>query len=106
MGARAAVDVGVEGAGGHRAQVEGDCAVGPELLPAEPPRGQAGEADEGIAELGAAGRGQRPPVDVRSTAADRLEARTAGLVRSEEHTSELQALMRNSYAVFCLKKKT
>src|SRR3546814_5199553 len=29
---------------------------------------------------------------------------TAGL-RSEEHTSELQSLMRISYAVFCLKKK-
>src|SRR3546814_3801745 len=28
-----------------------------------------------------------------------------GLSRSEEHTSELQSLMRNSYAVFCLKKK-
>src|SRR3546814_4522589 len=26
--------------------------------------------------------------------------------RSEEHTSELQSLMRNSYAVFCLKKNT
>src|SRR3546814_6063330 len=26
--------------------------------------------------------------------------------RSEEHTSELQSLLRNSYAVFCLKKKT
>src|SRR3546814_6482152 len=26
-------------------------------------------------------------------------------VRSEEHTSELQSLMRNSYAVFCLNKK-
>src|SRR3546814_736815 len=34
---------------------------------------------------------------------------TMGVVateRSEEHTSELQSLMRNSYAVFCLKKKT
>src|SRR3546814_3319963 len=31
---------------------------------------------------------------------DRLES------RSEEHTSELQSLMRISYAVFCLKKKT
>src|SRR3546814_1717194 len=30
----------------------------------------------------------------------------AGEVRSEEHTSELQSLMRISYAVFCLKKKT
>src|SRR3546814_4802192 len=28
-----------------------------------------------------------------------------GLDRSEEHTSELQSLMRISYAVFCLKKK-
>src|SRR3546814_2373999 len=27
------------------------------------------------------------------------------IMRSEEHTSELQSLMRNSYAVFCLKKK-
>src|SRR3546814_1357047 len=27
------------------------------------------------------------------------------LPRSEEHTSELQSLMRNSYAVFCMKKK-
>src|SRR3546814_6821314 len=27
------------------------------------------------------------------------------LPRSEEHTSELQSLMRNSYAVFCLKKQ-
>src|SRR3546814_4873526 len=41
----------------------------------------------------------------------RGELRTTGAVRrleearSEEHTSELQSLMRNSYAVFCLKKK-
>src|SRR3546814_2813635 len=32
------------------------------------------------------------------------EGRRCGL-RSEEHTSELQSLMRRSYAVFCLKKK-
>src|SRR3546814_6765531 len=30
---------------------------------------------------------------------------TPGVARSEEHTSELQSLMRISYAVFCLKKK-
>src|SRR3546814_10735564 len=36
---------------------------------------------------------------------DRLEQLDAGLLRSEEHTSELQSLMRISYAVFCLKKK-
>src|SRR3546814_10815124 len=29
-----------------------------------------------------------------------------GILRSEEHTSELQSLMRISYAVFCLQKKT
>src|SRR3546814_2494122 len=30
----------------------------------------------------------------------------AAIARSEEHTSELQSLMRTSYAVFCLKKQT
>src|SRR3546814_5573986 len=34
--------------------------------------------------------------------ASQLDARYS---RSEEHTSELQSLMRNSYAVFCLKNK-
>src|SRR3546814_7869448 len=33
------------------------------------------------------------------------ERRITRIVRSEEHTSELQSLMRISYAVFCLKKK-
>src|SRR3546814_6262002 len=37
---------------------------------------------------------------------DRDDAALFGLLRSEEHTSELQSLMRISYAVFCLKKKT
>src|SRR3546814_7703578 len=37
--------------------------------------------------------------------AARCRRRGAG-ARSEEHTSELQSLMRSSYAVFCLKKKT
>src|SRR3546814_5930138 len=34
-----------------------------------------------------------------------LTAPSSGHARSEEHTSELQSLMRISYAVFCLKKK-
>src|SRR3546814_6683685 len=34
-----------------------------------------------------------------------LNAPILGSLRSEEHTSELQSLMRISYAVFCLKKK-
>src|SRR3546814_9026630 len=48
--------------------------------------------------------------DQRIAAAGHVDAdlmRAAGLepARSEEHTSELQSLMRISYAVFCLKKK-
>src|SRR3546814_10130710 len=39
----------------------------------------------------------------RCTARSAAHCRHAN--RSEEHTSELQSLMRNSYAVFCLKKK-
>src|SRR3546814_4707701 len=41
-------------------------------------------------------------------ARDRGRARVAAraVLRSEEHTSELQSLMRISYAVFCLKNKT
>src|SRR3546814_6879816 len=43
--------------------------------------------------------------------AEECSGRTVGVdrgdpARSEEHTSELQSLMRTSYAVFCLKKKT
>src|SRR3546814_5085643 len=42
-----------------------------------------------------------------TSAASTLSVSTgAGSARSEEHTSELQSLMRISYAVFCLKKKT
>src|SRR3546814_785598 len=45
----------------------------------------------------------RPTVEVIDTGPRRHG--TEILRRSEEHTSELQSLMRNSYAVFCLKKK-
>src|SRR3546814_3570846 len=37
---------------------------------------------------------------------DRVVTQEEHRRRSEEHTSELQSLMRTSYAVFCLKKKT
>src|SRR3546814_9478091 len=44
---------------------------------------------------------------VREADVDRCSAaRKRQIARSEEHTSELQSLMRISYAVFCLKKKT
>src|SRR3546814_4613601 len=41
----------------------------------------------------------------RSAGRGRADRGTRGAYRSEEHTSELQSLMRISYAVFCLKKK-
>src|SRR3546814_9019781 len=41
----------------------------------------------------------------RSSGGSTVEATSTMTQRSEEHTSELQSLMRNSYAVFCLKKK-
>src|SRR3546814_8136886 len=56
---------------------------------------------EGIA--GAAGV-ERAPVHLRP-AQHGADARDQFARRSEEHTSELQSLMRISYAVFCLKKK-
>src|SRR3546814_10608341 len=48
---------------------------------------------------GTPGLRQQMPRTIRSMATPACE-------RSEEHTSELQSLMRISYAVFCLKKKT
>src|SRR3546814_5455216 len=57
-----------------------------------------------------AGRGRCDPPHDRAGAAFRRTALASSrpaspLARSEEHTSELQSLMRISYAVFCLKKK-
>src|SRR3546814_7151120 len=64
-----------------------------------------------------------PPAKINSCVAPSRQTRTSSLLdkalvtdtptpcrppekaRSEEHTYELQSLMRNSYAVFCLKKK-
>src|SRR3546814_10672824 len=47
-------------------------------------------------------------LDLREVAVDPVDRPADGLaerLRSEEHTSELQSLMRNSYAVLCLKTK-
>src|SRR3546814_4387532 len=67
------------GAGGA-----GDLGVGGTRLATRPDLGElgAGERDLGVGDFGRGSGG-----------------------RSEEHTSELQSLMRISYAVFCLKKK-
>src|SRR3546814_6579491 len=45
------------------------------------------------------------PNDVSSDEVSPMKTASVPLPRSEEHTSELQSLMRISYAVFCLKKK-
>src|SRR3546814_5129080 len=64
-------------------------------------------ADDGVGKAGAVGDRLQP-----LRLADRVGRVVVGLDvdrfddRSEEHTSELQSLMRNSYAVFCLTKKT
>src|SRR3546814_1564809 len=50
--------------------------------------------------------GQRTFAKVLSSHHDPSESVLKGVHRSEEHTSELQSLMRISYAVLCLKKTT
>src|SRR3546814_5521331 len=106
-----------------------------DLFAGWPDRGQAGDGLSGpgsrplaAGALGGAGTGSAALVSATgdlarrpmaaATDADRCESRTdaatgtasrtrtgLGKTRSEEHTSELQSLMRSSYAVFCLKKK-
>src|SRR3546814_2447125 len=63
------------------------------------PELRAADRGDGVVEEPAAGGQQR-----RQRREVRIDAGLAD-VRSEEHTSELQSLMRISYAVFCLKKK-
>src|SRR3546814_3815770 len=53
--------------------------------------------------LGGFGLSAETPIDV-AVAAWQMGAYLGEGVRSEAHTSELQSLMRNSYAVFCMKK--
>src|SRR3546814_7699674 len=66
------------------------------------PRERLGTRGDGLGIIAVRGdrRGDRPEIGLG------LDPRGDGeIVRSEEHTSELQSLMRISYAVFCLKKK-
>src|SRR3546814_3082458 len=49
--------------------------------------------------------GQASGLAIAAMAVERLGRPLSAAERSEEHTSELQSLMRISYAVFCLKKK-
>src|SRR3546814_8433389 len=78
----------------------------PPTVEGVPPRGPAGVV--GLPPPAGVGRQHRAVVaspgnqEVSTAEVDRREALP---VRSEEHTSELQSLMRTSYAVFCLTKK-
>src|SRR3546814_7569819 len=65
-----------------------------------------GERDLAIV-VGYAGTGKSAMLGVARDGWERAGYHVVGTaLRSEEHTSELQSLMRISYAVFCLKKKT
>src|SRR3546814_6490340 len=63
------------------------------------PQGRS-TAEDGQSRASCLARKAREPSRGRRSATPLRDRR-----RSEEHTSELQSLMRNSYAVFCLKKK-
>src|SRR3546814_3196457 len=101
----------IEAADGHGQRVlNASLDLGaPELLARVPASGGVCEPiwlrGEGMlrAEYRARVEVDRPAADVRALAAVPLHRLPAS--RSEEHTSELQSLMRISYAVFCLKKK-
>src|SRR3546814_4379470 len=58
----------------------------------------------GMGRYGRLGHGDETDLDAPRLVGELLNTNIVG-VRSEEHTSELQSLMRISYAVFCLKKK-
>src|SRR3546814_9703672 len=95
---------------------QGDGDVGRMFLQSQPGPGERASGADRTGEAVQLPAGLRP--DLRRGRADMGEAvcRVVELVgperarrlfrRSEEHTSELQSLMRLSYAVFCLKKKT
>src|SRR3546814_6091895 len=70
-----------------------ECGVVAQLLLLLRMRGEVHEVQTGIRRH----RIEAADIEIKAMAED--------FDRSEEHTSELQSLMRNSYAVFCLKKK-
>src|SRR3546814_9499071 len=87
---RARIDEGPEGAG--NADVEGADGKGRELRP------EGADANDLGSDVHVASRHPgAPDATAHKVLGDQR--------RSEEHTSELQSLMRISYAVFCLKKK-
>src|SRR3546814_4964834 len=118
QGALMGLSVVVEGIGRVSRQLGSKVGCGPaeqggELAPGDRSRRTVGAVAPPVddAQRGKAvdGAGVRAPTgDVAEPCRGHLGADApgrAGTIRSEEHTSELQSLMRISYAVFCLKKK-
>src|SRR3546814_2963205 len=64
--------------------------------------GKKGEVTQRLKNLGSLSPDERREAGQNL---NRVKDAIAEAIRSEEHTSELQSLMRTSYAVFCLKKK-
>src|SRR3546814_4502379 len=83
------------GGGDHRAldRDVGQCGIGQPRLDVDRRGGEEQGLREQAAEI------------VGGAVAAQRQRRRLEMARSEEHTSELQSLMRISYAVFCLKKK-
>src|SRR3546814_8343317 len=77
-----------------------------DAVPRRHDRGRAGGAVRARPGPRAAGARRPRPVAAAGEAARGVGATVRTAARSEEHTSELQSLMRISYAVFCLKKNT
>src|SRR3546814_3166844 len=102
MGLGIAADLDVEVVAVHAAD-EGDQVAGvAELARVSHPRRQvAAQRDEASAAHGLVALQQRRDLGARAADAGNVRRR----VRSEEQTSELQSLMRISYAVYCLQKK-
>src|SRR3546814_6178969 len=73
----------------------------------DPPRRLKGEAADDLngADIAPHAIGRSRTTEIARAAALAEHERGNGAARSDEHTSALQSLMRNSYAVFCLKTK-
>src|SRR3546814_9806719 len=85
----------------RKAVVEPEVAAPSEGAPDQ----RAGDGPDRPSHAGPANWAEVTPILLKIEAEHGLIGRISIPFRSEEHTSELQSLMRISYAVFCLKKK-
>src|SRR3546814_6078658 len=92
---------------GLRPRVDRDSLGGPERLGAGEVAVLAEQVGDDLTLIGGKVEQRRAGRNGRAAEQPCLQLRAGwAMGRSEEHTSELQSLMRISYAVFCLKKKT